>query len=279
MSLLNAQVIGQMIKSHCANFLLTDPQTMLFSSIKNGILPKKCNTVSINHHLSKCMLLRSYLKKYQRNMLLSSSVIHYFSCIRSQYVNLKRHAYWTGSGHLSGPFINQLSSMASSPQCSSSLQSYLTKLKEKTYFTWTNFDCSQILLLLLRATWNSRNRRNYVPTIQRPSGSGQHVFNPCLRHGIPCVNTDKTHHFPKPHFLRLLQKNIYFTGFFSERKKKKWYHVCKFPTKCLASTNDYDFPSFCIHGNQQPQRCAAVGSMHTSCPSQQAFLCLPLSLV
>lgn len=149
MSLLNVQDHWPDDQIALCQFSAYCPTDYAFSSVKNRILLKKCNIVSINHYLLKCMLLKSYLKKYQRNMLLSSSVIHYFSCISSQYVNLKHHAYWTGSGHLSGP---KLSSMASSPQCSSSLRR-LTKLKEEKNLIYLN----KLPLLPNSIAWTQSN--------------------------------------------------------------------------------------------------------------------------
>lgn len=168
----------------------------------------------ISKSLLKMQVSQSLFKKINA---LSFSVIHYFPCIQvpihwphtSCFLNWKWSSQW--SLYKSVTFHGFQPQVLFPPtelfdKVKRNVPIYLDKLPllpNSISFTQSNMEQQKQQKIHAYYTRSFRVQPTCVQSLPQ-------ALN-------PQVETDKTHHFPKPHFLHLLENNIYFTNFLGEK--------------------------------------------------------------
>lgn len=211
MHLLSAQGHWPDDQISLCQFSAYSPTDDALSSIKYGILLAKSSIVSTDHHLLKCLFLRSYLKdwipKKYATLFLSNPL-----CLLYQVpvgwpqnpclLNWKWSPQWSlyKSAILYRPKSpTQPAELSDQVKKKPDLPEQ-TSIAPKFYFLYSE-------------------QHEVVETVENMCliYKGLRSVQSLPQAWNPCINTDKVHHLPKPHF-HLPGKNIYFKGFFSEKK-------------------------------------------------------------
>lgn len=136
--------------------------------------------------------------------MISFSFICYFSCVKPKHSGLKLLVYTNGSGPVGGSFTSQIS-LGSRSMCPLRLQSYLTKLKESLDFPRQTSGTLNFCFLYSEQYGKRIYTRKKYARYKEASEPRHLAINPSPLPFNSCVNVGRTHHFPKPSFLHLVE--------------------------------------------------------------------------